>query len=144
MKSGEMIKKSKGFFCVVLTIMFLILSSENCRSQTYEEVIPEEAHYIIQEQKDNADFVILDVRTPEEFARERIEGSVNIDIRAENFREEVEGLSREKIYLIYCRTASRSERAFTIFKELGFREVYHMLWGIKGWKEAGLPVVGDQ
>ena len=98
---------------------------------------------MIEEQKDNPDFVILDVRTPEEFARERIEGAVNIDIRAEDFREKVERLHREKIYLIYCRTANRSERAFAMFKELGFREVYHMLWGIKGWKEAGLPVVGD-
>jgi len=144
MFGGMMLKRLKKLVSVVFAIIFLSILSVNAKCQTYEEIIPEEAFHMIQKQKGNSDFVVIDVRTPEEFARERILGAVNIDIRSETFREEVERLPREKVYLLYCRTANRSVRAFEVFQELGFREVYHMLWGIVGWKEAGLPVVTDQ
>ena len=141
---GMVLKSLKGLVSVCLALGFLLVLSVEAKCQTYEEIIPEEAYHMIQKQKGNPDFIIIDVRTPEEYARERIKGAVNIDIRGDTFGEEVGKLPREKVYLLYCRTASRSARAFEKFQELGFREVYHMLWGIVGWKEAGLPVVADQ
>lgn len=138
-----MVIKTKRFFFPLLTAVLLFVCYVDGRCQTYEEIIPEEAHYMIKTHSGNPGLVVLDVRTPEEFSRGHIEGAVNIDIRDENFQERVESLPREKTYIIYCRTSERSERAFTIFKELGFSRVYHMLWGVVGWKEAGLPLVNE-
>jgi rhodanese-related sulfurtransferase len=110
-------------------------------AQIIENISPQEAFDLIQENKDNPDFVILDVRTPEEFAEEHIENAINIDFNSENFRDELDKLDKDKTYLIYCRSGNRSGKALEIMKELDFREVYNMSGGIIEWKTEGLPTV---
>jgi rhodanese-related sulfurtransferase len=99
-----------------------------------------EAYDLVQENKDNPDFVILDVRTSEEFAAEHIENAVNINLNGPNFREAVNQLDKNKTYVVYCRTGVRAAEAAAIMKELGFKNVYDM-GGIEAWKEAGYPTV---
>jgi len=110
-------------------------------AQIIENISPQEAFDLIQENKDNPDFVILDVRTPEEFAEEHIANALNIDFNSENFRDELDKLDKDKTYLIYCRSGNRSGKALEIMKELDFREVYNMSGGIIEWKTEGLPTV---
>ena len=107
--------------------------------QIIENITPEEAYILIQENKDNSNFVILDVRTPEEFLGEYIENAVNLDYYSDTFRNDLDKLDKNKTYLIYCRSGRRSENALNIMKELDFREVYNMLAGIIKWKSEGLP-----
>ncbi len=107
--------------------------------QIIENITPEEAYILIQENKDNSNFVILDVRTPEEFLGEYIENAVNLDYYSDTFRNDLDKLDKNKTYLIYCRSGRRSENALNITKELDFREVYNMLGGIIKWKSEGLP-----
>ena len=104
-----------------------------------ENVTPQEAFTLIQDNQNNPDFVIIDVRTPEEFAEEHIENATNIDSRSETFRDELNQLGKNQTYLIYCRSGSRSGNALDIMAELNFREVYNMLGGINEWKAAGFP-----
>lgn len=110
-------------------------------SQTplFKDVTPQEAYSLIQENKTNPNFIILDVRTPREFAGGHIEGAVNIDYNAPTFKDDVNGLDKTKMYLVYCRTSRRSRGAFDLMKALEFQEVYHMLGGIVGWTSEGLP-----
>ncbi len=107
--------------------------------QIIENITPEEAYILIQENKDNPNFVILDVRTPEEFLGEYIENAVNLDYYSDTFRNDLDKLDKNKTYLIYCRSGRRSENALNIMKELDFREVYNMLGGIIKWKSEELP-----
>ncbi len=107
--------------------------------QIIENITTEEAYILIQENKDNPNFVILDVRTPEEFLGDYIENAVNLDYYSDIFRNDLEKLDKNKTYLIYCRSGSRSENALNIMKELDFREVYNMLGGIIKWKSEELP-----
>lgn len=107
--------------------------------QIIENITPEEVYILIQENKDNSNFVILDVRTPEEFLGEYIENAVNLDYYSDTFRNDLDKLDKNKTYLIYCRSGRRSENALNIMKELDFREVYNMLGGIIKWKSEGLP-----
>lgn len=107
--------------------------------QIIENITPEEAYILIQENKDNPNFVILDVRTPEEFLGEHIENAVNLDYYSDIFRNDLDKLDKNKTYLIYCRSGSRSKNALNIMKELDFREVYNMLGGIIKWKSEELP-----
>ena len=107
--------------------------------QIIENITPEEAYILMQENKDNPNFVILDVRTPEEFLGEYIENAVNLDYYSDTFRNDLDKLDKNKSYLIYCRSGRRSENALNMMKELDSREVYNMLGGITKWKSEGLP-----
>jgi len=107
--------------------------------QIIENITLEEAYISIQENKNNPNFVILDVRTPEEFLSEYIENAVNLDYYSDTFRNDLDKLDKNKTYLIYCRSGRRSGNALNIMKELDFREVYNMLGGIVKWKSKGLP-----
>jgi len=104
-------------------------------------VVPEKAHQLIRENAGNRDFVVLDVRTPGEFAQGHLEGAVLIDFRSPGFREEMARQDRTKTYLVYCRTGNRSAQALGVMKELGFHSPYHLVGGIKRWAEKGLPTV---
>jgi rhodanese-related sulfurtransferase len=153
MKEGDMVKtNNKSIVHLLLASlgMALLLASiclhfQGCtkRSETQIQIIknitPKEAYTLILKNKDNQFFVILDVRTPREFANGHIENAVNVDYYSETFKNVLNRLDHNKTYLIYCRTARRSGRVLDLMKELGFREVYNMAGGITDWKEAGLP-----
>ena len=108
-------------------------------TQIIEDIAPQEAFTLIQENQNNPDFVIIDVRTPEEFAEGYIENAVNIDFYAETFRDELNKLDKDKTYFIYCRSGNRSGSALDIMAELNFREVYNLSGGITAWGREELP-----
>ncbi len=108
--------------------------------QIIEDITPQEAFTSIQENQNNADFVILDVRTAEEFASGYIEDALNIDFYSETFRDELDNLDKNKTYLVYCRSGVRSRGAVDIMEELGFKEVYNILGGMIEWQAEELPV----
>ena len=110
-------------------------------TQIIEDITPQEAFTLIQENQNNPDFVIIDVRTPEELTEGYIENAINIDFYSETFRDELDNLDKDKNYLIYCRTGNRSGKALNIMAELSFKEVYNMLGGITEWKAEGLPII---
>ena len=113
--------------------------SPNQETQIIENITPPEAFTLIQDNQNNPDFVILDVRTPEEFADGHIENAINLDYYSETFRDELNKLDEGKKYLIYCRSGNRSGKALNIMQELNFREVYNMSGGILEWEAEGLP-----
>ncbi|AMK11177.1 rhodanese-like domain-containing protein [Pseudodesulfovibrio indicus] len=87
------------------------------------------------------DAVILDIRTPAEFAAGHIEGAVNIDYYAPDFESRLAALDRNVEYFVYCRSGNRSGRAMDVFSRLGFTRVKHLRNGIIDWEGAGLPLV---
>jgi len=105
----------------------------------YPNLSPHEARETIRKRSGDPLFVLLDVRTPKEFAEGRIEGAVMIDYLSPGFRNEIAKLDREKTYLVYCRTGNRTKGALMVMRELGFQSVLHLASGITKWKEAGFP-----
>lgn len=95
---------------------------------------------LIKERAGKADFVILDVRTPAEFAEGHIDGAVNLDVQSPDFDKRVRKLDRHKSYLVYCRTGNRSRQATIAMEALGFRSIFHMTEGIVKWKQQNLPL----
>ena len=106
-----------------------------------ENITPPGAFTLIQDNEDNPDFVILDVRTQEEFAGGYMEDAINLDYYSETFRDGLNKLDKDKKYLIYCRSGGRSGNALNIMVELDFIEVYNMSGGIIIWDAEGLPTV---
>jgi len=111
--------------------------------QIIEDITPQEAFALIQDNQDNPDFIIIDVRTPEEFAEEHIEDAINLDYYSETFQDELDKLDRDKTYLIYCRSGGRSGNALDIMAGLDFEEAYNMTGGINGWLAEGLPTIQE-
>jgi phage shock protein E len=66
--------------------------------------------------------VVLDVRTPEEYAAGHLEGARNLPL-ADAFAAAVEDLPREGSYVLYCRTGNRSAQAAKIMADAGFTDV---------------------
>ena len=110
-------------------------------TQVIEDITPPEAFTLIQNNQNNTDFVIIDVRTRQELADGHIENVINIDFYSETFRDELNNLDKNKKYLIYCRSGNRSGSALDIMAELNFEEVYNILGGILSWEAEGLPTV---
>jgi len=86
------------------------------------------------------DVVVLDVRTPEEFAQGHIMTAVNLDVTAADFGAKVAGLDRTKSYALYCRTGVRSAGALSRLVDAGFAKAVDLKGGIVAWSAAGLPV----
>ncbi len=128
-----------------LLVVGLVVTGGCARSeaptQIIENITPQEAFTLIQDNQDNPDFAIIDVRTPEEVAGGYIEGAINIDFYAETFEAELGILDKSKKYLIYCRTGGRSGATLPIMEELGFLEVYDISGGFVAWQEEELPVI---
>jgi len=85
--------------------------------------------------------IILDVRTPEEFASGHIQGAVNIDFNSGDFANEITRLNPSETYAIYCRSGSRSGQAASIMHVAGFHDVSNLNGGVIDWTNDGLPLV---
>ena len=109
--------------------------------QIIGDISPQDASKLIGENEGDPDFIILDVRTAEEFTDEHIENATNTDFYADTFRNELDNLDKNKTYLIYCRSGSRSGKALNIMAELKFKKVYNVSDGIIAWNAKGLPIV---
>ena len=83
---------------------------------------------------DNSDFIILDIRTPEEYAEGHIDGAQNLDFYNE-FEQSLLFLDKEKRYLIYCRSGNRSGEALELFQKHNFTEVYDLEGGYLEWQK---------
>lgn len=88
-------------------------------------------------EKDDA--LLVDVRTPQEFASGHIPGSVNIDWTGKNYEAEFAKLDRERPLLLYCAVGGRSDQAREYLEQKGY-VVKDLDGGIQAWKEAGMPV----
>ncbi|GAB3539566.1 hypothetical protein GCM10027443_36260 [Pontibacter brevis] len=82
--------------------------------------------------------MLVDVRTPEEFAAGHLSGAINSDYRGGNFAEEMKNWKKNKVYYLYCATGNRSGKAAELMKEAGFQHIYN-IGGYQELKEAGLP-----
>jgi rhodanese-related sulfurtransferase len=83
--------------------------------------------------KKNKAVVILDVRTPDEFAMGHLKGAQNIDIRQSDAYIKLDKLNHKTTYLVYCRTNHRSGMAVDYMMQKGFKTVYQMMDGFPGW-----------
>ncbi|HET6247122.1 MAG TPA: rhodanese-like domain-containing protein [Tepidisphaeraceae bacterium] len=86
------------------------------------------------------DTVVLDVRTPKEFAAGHVPGAVNIDWHSRQFAEKVEKLDKSKKYLVHCQAGTRSAAATRKMGTLGFAHLFDFSGGWAAYAKAGKPV----
>lgn len=124
----------------VVVVLLLTLTVIAAAGSAVTNVTVGKSQTLMKERAGKPDFVILDVRTPEEFAEGHIVGAVNLDVQAKDFEKKLRALDRKKSYLVYCRTGNRSRKATVAMEALGFRSIFHMNEGIVRWKQQNLPL----
>ena len=83
---------------------------------------------------------LIDVRTPAEFAQGHIHGARLVNVYDADFRQKIlEGLSKSKPVLVYCRSGHRSMVAARYLDSKGYT-VINLRLGFNDWKAKGLPV----
>ncbi len=128
-----------------LSCLFLLLAvalSAGCRSlrgrerPPFRKISPAVAYELM---RDNAEMLVIDLRTPEEFLGEtgHIRRAVNIPLERLPFRLiEISGW-REETLLIYCRRGSCEQDGMAVLSSSGFEDAILMEGGIDAWIEAG-------
>jgi rhodanese-related sulfurtransferase len=84
--------------------------------------------------------VVLDIRTPEEFAAGHIAGATNINFRAADFEKAIAALDKNQTYVLHCASGNRSTQSLPTFSKLEFKSICHLDGGIKAWQKERLPV----
>lgn len=129
--------RSLAFFVALLVLI------AGCSSSTAQiELVsaPEAAETIAA----NPDHIILDVRTPEEFAGGHIAGAINIDFYAADFADRIAQLDPDSSYVLYCRSGNRSGETAKLMTDLEFGSVDEIDGGVLSWTAAGLPLTGPR
>ena len=71
----------------------------------------------------SADTIIIDVRTPGEFAAGHLDGANLLDLNGGQFAEALPTLDPEAEYAVYCQSGARSGQAVAMMKDAGFDNV---------------------
>jgi rhodanese-related sulfurtransferase len=87
-----------------------------------------------------ADVIIIDVRTPEEFAQGHLDGAVNLDVEGGEFEAGLADLDPAAAYSVYCRSGRRSAIAADVMAQNGFTEVTDLGSLESAAAATGLPV----
>ena len=124
---------SRGMRALLLLVCFTNVLAEETAT------IEQSALLARIEQRDEG-LVILDVRTPEEFAAGHVPGAVNIPYTHLPARISALPSAADKDIVVYCATGVRAERAATRLRENGFTRLLHLEGDMKKWEALGLPL----
>lgn len=100
-------------------------------------VTPQEAFELIQRNKTNPNFVVIDDRLTSQFNDGHIQGAASIPY-VSDFAGRLGKLDKNKTYLVYCPT--RCGATSRTMKQLGFKDVYEIEGGLQAWMAEGLPI----
>ena len=114
----------------LILVSLLVGCSDGTHKNTYEQITPAEAKALM----DSEDgYVILDVRTPEEFAAGHIAGAILIPDYEIREKAEIILTDKDQLILVYCRSGRRSKNAASELAKLGYTNIKEF-GGINDWK----------
>ena len=120
---------------IVLILLVLVVGviwktrQPNAKTGSYEKITAEAAFSMMQEQQD---LVIVDVRTPGEYADGHIQGAINVPLQSIEAGDLSLIPDTEQTLLVYCRSGSRSASASKALARQGYTAVYDF-GGIINW-----------
>jgi len=141
MNTGKLLAAVAGLLVLIVLLGGCSGGGEgNSDNQTIKDVSMEEA-FALMEDNQGEGFVIVDLRSAEDYARGHIQKAINIDYQSADFAERLAELDREDIYLLYSQKDEVSGEVLDMMAELGFSHVYNMLGGMDRWERVGMPQV---
>ena len=120
----------KKFITLLLSVLFLAGCALPAGQEvSYRQINMDEAITMMEEE---SGYIILDVRTPEEFADKHIPGAINIPNETISTEEIPELPNKDQLILVYCRSGNRSKQASKKLVALGYTNIVEF-GGINDW-----------
>ena len=119
----------KRFLSLALAALLLTGCAAPAASGSYRQVSPQEAMDLMETEKD---YIILDVRTPEEFAGAHIPGAINIPNETISTQPPAQLPDQNALILVYCRSGNRSKQAAGKLAKMGYTAIVEF-GGINQW-----------
>ncbi|MBK9046991.1 MAG: thioredoxin [Bacteroidetes bacterium] len=128
----------KQLFIVVLFFGSLISSCSNGQQNAGFQLDPVAFDKKL---KDTPNAVLLDVRTPGEYAKGHLSDALNTNWNDAEFSNQIKALNKTEPVFVYCMSGNRSGSAATAMRADGFTQVYELAGGIMKWRAANMPEV---
>lgn len=114
-----------------LLLLFLLAGckASNEQENSYRQISMDEAVTMMEEE---SGYIILDVRTPEEFRERHIPNAINIPNETIGSEDIQELPDKDQLILVYCRSGNRSKQASGKLAELGYTNIVE-IGGINDW-----------
>lgn len=126
-----------GYWVLFIGLVGVFAYSKGWILTNFESITPQQAQELI---KSGENVAIVDVRTPDEFIQEHIEGALLIPLQTlDKNLALIAGVKNQKI-IVYCHSGNRSVSASRILAKNGFIPL-NLKGGISEWKAQGLSVV---
>ena len=119
----------KRILPIFLAALLLVGCAAPAEETTYRQVNMDEAITMMEE---GSGYIILDVRTPEEFAEKHIPGAINVANETIGTDEIPELPDKDQLILVYCRSGNRSKQASEKLVALGYTNIVEF-GGINDW-----------
>ena len=117
----------------IIPFLMALLLLAGCGAQseesTYRQINAEEAATMMEEE---SSYIILDVRTAEEYSEKHIPGAINIPNETIGTEDIPELPDKEQLILVYCRSGNRSKQAAEKLVKLGYTNIVEF-GGINDW-----------
>lgn len=114
----------------LLLLLFLAgCTASNEQESSYRQISMDEAVTMMEEE---SGYIILDVRTPEEFRERHIPNAINIPNETIGSEDIQELPDKDQLILVYCRSGNRSKQASGKLAELGYTNIVE-IGGINDW-----------
>ena len=114
-------RKIKRLLPFVLSLMLLSSCGNAGRSSSaYRQISMDEA---VKMMRDEKDYIILDVRRPDEFAEGHIPGAINVPNEEIGTAEIAKLPNKSQLILVYCRSGRRSKEASEKLVKLGYTNI---------------------
>ena len=120
----------KKLSAVLLSFLLLAgCTAAPSAGSAYRQITAQEA---VDMMHSDPDALILDVRTPEEFASGHIPNAINIPLDTIGSEPIPQLPKKDQVILVYCRSGNRSKTASQKLAEQGYTQIFEF-GGIKDW-----------
>lgn len=125
--------------CLIFVVAVTLFVSLRCTAKVPAQSSVAASPYLIERVKNN-DWMLIDVRSPDDFASGHIPGAVNMPHESINdYLTELEP-HKDKPIIIYCQSGKSAKLAMKFLQDLDFSEVMHLEGDMLGWNASHLPV----
>jgi len=119
----------KQILSILLAVLLLSGCAAPAEENNYRQISMTDAVTMMEEE---TGYILLDVRTPEEFAEKHIPGAINVPNETIGTEEIPELPVKDQLILVYCRSGNRSKQASEKLAALGYTNIVEF-GGINDW-----------
>lgn len=119
------------------TALLLLALLSGCAQADWKEVTGQD---LVQRQAAGEKVLVIDVRSPDEFAAGHVPGAINVPVDTITGNEPALKDWKQKPVVLYCKSGRRAAMAASTLEKQGFVRLEHLTGDIGGWQAQGRPM----